>query len=284
METHITIFLSLIIFAVTMGIIGLWKRIPLLLFIGGAVITFWAISTESIIMGSIPITNSTVIQTVVQSNITNYHYIVESGSTNSPTGNYSGAAFARAIHASTSASLLVGDNLQCIEYKLQKVGNPPVSRNLAFGIFTLDKSTVQTFGVLNVTNISTTPAYYPICVPEGQERIIQTADKIGFVWEESGADASNHIRAFIDTSNPFDGTTTRRTAIPFGTAGWVATPADDHSARLYDFEVTYATIQDFDTTVGQDVLPFDQYPKILFGLIGSILMISGALIWKYEEN
>lgn len=29
---------------------------------------------------------------------------------------------------------------------------------------------------------------------------------------------------------------------------------------------------------------FDVYPKIFFGIMGSMFMIAGALVWKFEEN
>lgn len=54
MDIPIEIFLSFIAFSLVTGIIGLWKRTPLMLFIAGAMITFWAIITDNIILGKIP--------------------------------------------------------------------------------------------------------------------------------------------------------------------------------------------------------------------------------------
>lgn len=39
---------------IAMSIIGVWKQIPLMMFIGGALITFLIVITDNIIMGSIP--------------------------------------------------------------------------------------------------------------------------------------------------------------------------------------------------------------------------------------
>jgi hypothetical protein len=55
----IEIFLPLIGLCLAMGTLGIWKKIPLTMLIAGAIISFLAIQTDSIILGKIPITSTT---------------------------------------------------------------------------------------------------------------------------------------------------------------------------------------------------------------------------------
>ncbi|SRR6266508_960799 len=58
MDIPIELFLGFIVLSFGMGVIGLWQKIPLLMLISGAMITFWALETDVVIMGKIPITSS----------------------------------------------------------------------------------------------------------------------------------------------------------------------------------------------------------------------------------
>lgn len=50
----IEVFLPLIALSLSMGVLGMWKKIPFVLLISGAIITFIAIDTTSISLGKIP--------------------------------------------------------------------------------------------------------------------------------------------------------------------------------------------------------------------------------------
>lgn len=52
MEIHIILFLSIIVFCFAMSVIGIWRKIPMMMFIGGALIAFIAVMTDSIDFGS----------------------------------------------------------------------------------------------------------------------------------------------------------------------------------------------------------------------------------------
>jgi len=69
MDIPIEIFLSFMGLSFAMGVIGLWQKIPLVLLIAGAIITFWAITTDNIILGKIPITSTS------SGSITTYAFI-----------------------------------------------------------------------------------------------------------------------------------------------------------------------------------------------------------------
>lgn len=127
MDIPVEIFLSLIAFCFATAVIGIWKRIPFLMLIGGAIIAFSAIITDNITMGEIPLTNSTILQQVLVSNTTNYHYVVETSNTDLPTHNGTGAQWGRSegLKTTGTASILTGDVLQCIDLYLAKVGSPP---------------------------------------------------------------------------------------------------------------------------------------------------------------
>lgn len=52
MATDINIFLPLITFSIMLGVIGIWKHIPFLMFIGGGLITMLAVLPLDLINGS----------------------------------------------------------------------------------------------------------------------------------------------------------------------------------------------------------------------------------------
>jgi len=58
MDIPFEVFVMFVGTAIAMSIIGIWKKTPLLLFIGGSLIAFWVIMTDNIIMGSIPQSSS----------------------------------------------------------------------------------------------------------------------------------------------------------------------------------------------------------------------------------
>lgn len=58
MDIPYEILLGFIFGTMAMSIIGVWKQIPLMMFIGGAIITFLIVITDNIIMGIMPDTSS----------------------------------------------------------------------------------------------------------------------------------------------------------------------------------------------------------------------------------
>lgn len=126
MDTPIEIFLSLIAFTFAMGVIGLWKKIPIMLFIAGAVITFWAIMTDNIIMNdridNIVATPATFNLTSSVNTIPDYSYNVISSSISVPLDGGGTNPRLRVEYASTSSSALVGEVIECINIALQDTG------------------------------------------------------------------------------------------------------------------------------------------------------------------
>ena len=69
MDIPIELFLGFIGLSFGVGIIGLWQKIPLALLLSGAMLMFWAVITDIIIMGKIPITST------VSGSVTTYAFI-----------------------------------------------------------------------------------------------------------------------------------------------------------------------------------------------------------------
>lgn len=277
MDTPVEIFLSLIAFTFAMGVIGLWKKIPIMLFIAGAVITFWAIMTDNIVIDN-EISEITSTQEI-NTNTTVLNYNVMSGVTNFTLRFDSVASFAFTEYASNASSALVGDVIQCISYELIRVGNSIPNSNVQFGVFSGTENFVQFYGNISASSISTTSfQYYTVCVEEGLEQTVDAGERIGIKYKYGNS--TNFLRAREDSANPFDGTISSRSSMV--TTTWAQSSTRDVNARFWDYEITFNDI--ILQTSSPITYQFTEYPKILFGIIGAIIMLAGAMIWKYEES
>lgn len=286
MDIPIELFLGFIGTSIALAIFGFVRnpQIPATLVFGGLFILTIAISTDNVILGFSQVTNSTVISEVPISNTTVYHYTVETSNTNLPTYNNTGGMKARAEALSSGGgSILVGDTIQCIDLYLANVGtlasNPTA---ITVGVYssTNSLSPIQLYGVKDPSTLTPTLTFYSFCVPEGSERILQSGDRIGFNY--NAGNSTNYVLTRsndVSGGGTFDGTNTLRVSSAFGSSVWGSASNDgDMTMRMYDYEIDYAVIEEFENISTQNDFEFTELPKTLFALIGTIFMLAGALM------
>jgi len=283
MDLPIEIFLSFIAFSVVMGIVGLWRKVPFLMFIAGGVIVFWAITTDNIITDTIPLVSTTEGEQIL-ANATQYHYVVDTDDAAILNMyNAAGGQIARVEYISNASSTLVGKKLQCIELYLNKFGSP--TGTIFVGIYTNSSgiNLAQQYGTMTASSLTTTLTYYRFCVLDGNERVLQSGDRIGLSLVGGTSSAVNYIATRGDPTNPFDSTITYRQSFNFGASSWTNITGSDVRMRMFDTIVQNVAFPNTQSTAEQISYPFTEYPKILFAIIASIFMLSGALIWKMDD-
>lgn len=286
MDLPIEIFLSFIGFSMVMGIVGLWKKVPFLMFIAGGLITFWAITTDNIIMNdridNIVATESTFNITGSITEIPDYSYNVITGTQALVLRSDGSNVHGRGEHV-TATSVLIGQEIECINLPMLKTGSPIGTAEI--GIMDSNNAIIKLFGTKNVSSLTTTFTYYEFCLPDGESYEIQANTYIELRWVNGTiSDGLNNISVLRDNSNVFDGTNTVSSAY---TTSWTDTTTADNTFQLYTIEEVPNNIQV--SGIGgiysyeNNEVPFTEYPKILFGIMASIFMIAGALIWKLDE-
>ena len=106
-------------------------------------------------------------------------------------------------------SQLVGDKIDSITLRLQRVGSPTGTAEI--GVFNEDTSVRKLFSTLNATSLSTTYQDYEFKLGASDLYMIQSGDKIGIKF--SGGNSDNGINLMIDritTDDLFDGTNSQR--------------------------------------------------------------------------
>lgn len=106
-------------------------------------------------------------------------------------------------------SQLVGDKIDSITLRLQRVGSPTGMAEI--GVFNEDTSVRKLFSTLNVTSLSTTYQDYEFKLGASDLYTIQSGDRIGIKF--SGSSSDNGINVMIDritTDDLFDGTNSQR--------------------------------------------------------------------------
>lgn len=263
MEIPIELFILGIIVPIALALFGFLRnpQIPAMLFFAGMFILFISVSTDSIIMTYLHNGTGDIVSYEVNSLFSGSR--VSNGG--SPQPQIKGEWLA------SSASQLTGDTINCMLFNVQKIGSPPVSVILTAGIF--DGTTGadrKIFGNMNVTLIPPT-AISPIefCLPNGDTYIFQSNDIAGLRY--LGGDVSNHIAQYRDTTNPFDGNNSllRQCDIDLGSCVNTYTNSDV-SGIFYLSGIANGVIS--------PTFEFTETPKMIFALLGSIFMLSGALM------
>lgn len=251
-----------------MGVIGLWKKIPIMLFIAGAVITFWAIMTDNIQIGfSEPEFTQTSIYSV------SHPMNVIIGTSNVP---FSSTVFGIAETVASTNSILINEKISCIRMDLSKTLSP--TGDLTIGVFDRSNRVVKQFGIIPMSEITTIQRSYTVCLPDHDYYVLGLNDFIGA--KHTTSDATNFVKVHVDTTDSFDGSNSVKSQ--FGTA-WVDTTSQDLRMRLSSENLNIENTP-IENTAQPITFEFTEYPKILFGIIGAIIMLAGAMIWKYEEN
>ncbi|HSB57577.1 MAG TPA: hypothetical protein VLD38_07205, partial [Nitrosopumilaceae archaeon] len=122
----------------------------------------------------------------------------------------------------TTTSQLVGDNIDSITLRLQKVGAP--IGNAQIGVFNPDGSVKQLFGTQDVATLPGAYQDFEFKLSNFSFYTIQSGDRIGIQY--TGGSSTAGVNVMTDTKNadPFDGNRSYRTQ--FGPA-WVDSVRED---------------------------------------------------------
>jgi hypothetical protein len=251
-----------------MGMLGVWKKIPLLMFIGGAIMTFYAV----VVVDSI-----TYASFLGGDNLDTVHYEVTT--TTGLVDICGGATCAdiRGEHVATVDSVLIGDTIDCIDVTMRK-SNAPTGTAI-IGVFDHAQADsdplIKQFGLQDVSVVSGTNSQtFTYCLPDGELYTLQFDDVVGVKF--TGGLAGTALRNQQSSTNAFDTTNSITVTQDATTFAWSTVANSDFVAKMY--------LRGSDSEIVRDTLPFTEYPKILFGLIGSLIMIGGALIWKASDE
>ena len=123
----------------------------------------------------------------------------------------------------TPTSQLVGDKIDSITLRLQKVGSPTGTAQV--GIFNTDLSVKKLFATINVATISTTATEYEFKLPAADPLYtIASGDRIGIKYTGGSAAAGINVTPDRDPANPFDGANSYRARYE---AGWINSTGED---------------------------------------------------------
>lgn len=256
MEIPIELFLGGIGVSIALGLFGFLRQpqIPAMLVFGGMFILIFAVATTGIIINSFGGSNE----------IRLYDVLANTANVNVETNNE-----IRAIYPSSSSSQLIGYTFDCIEIPLAKAGVLTGGTFVNVGVFGASGNTIKLFGdPLDVDNITTGFFFYEFCLPEGETYTIGSLavgiERIGVQYDQG--DATNRVLARVDGNNPFDSTNTFLQT--WNGASWASSTGLDLSASLVLSSEPFTN----------NVYEFTELPKTLFGLIGAIFMLCGALM------
>ena len=123
----------------------------------------------------------------------------------------------------TATSQLVGDKLDGITLRLQKVGAPTGTAQV--GIFNTDLSVKKLFATIDVATISTTPTEYEFKLPAADPlHTIASGDRIGIKYVGGSTSAGINVTPDRDAADPFDGTNSYRARYE---TGWINSTSED---------------------------------------------------------
>jgi hypothetical protein len=123
----------------------------------------------------------------------------------------------------TPTSQLVGDKIDSITLRLQKVGAPTGTAQV--GIFNTDLSVKKLFATINVATISTIPTVYEFKLPAADPLYtIAAGDRIGIKYTGGSAVAGINVTPDRDPANPFDGANSYRARYE---VGWINSTGED---------------------------------------------------------
>jgi hypothetical protein len=122
----------------------------------------------------------------------------------------------------TPSSQLVGDGIDSITVRLQRIGTPPGTFQV--GVFNSDLTPKRSFAVASTSTLSTSFQDYEFKLPAGQLYTIAAGDRIGVRY--NGGNTANAISVMIDRNfaDPFDGTNSYRTRYE---SSWLVDSGED---------------------------------------------------------
>lgn len=121
-----------------------------------------------------------------------------------------------------STSQLIGDKIDSITLRLQKIGAPPGTFQV--GIFNADLTPKKSFEIRSTSTLSTAFQDYEFKLPNNELYTIQNGDRIGIKY--NGGDASNAISVMTDrdAADPFDGNKSYRARYE---TSWIVSYGED---------------------------------------------------------
>jgi hypothetical protein len=122
----------------------------------------------------------------------------------------------------TPSSQLVGDRIDSITVRLQRIGAPPGTFQV--GVFNADLTPKRSFAIASTSTLSTSFQDYEFKLPSGELYTIAAGDRIGVKY--NGGSTANAISVMIDRNfaDPFDGTNSYRTRYE---SGWLVDSGED---------------------------------------------------------
>ena len=151
-------------------------------------------------------------------------------------------------------SQLVGDKIDSITLRLQRIGSPPGTFQV--GVFNADLTPKKSFEVRSTSTISTSYQDYEFHLPNNELYTIQAGDRIGIKY--NGGDASNAIGVMTDRdfANPFDGSSSYRARYE---SSWIVSTGEDMYMILkqtHDRSSPYPIVHMSDTTTSSGSLVY----------------------------
>lgn len=255
-DIPIELFLGFGFMAGAFAVTGIAKKIPVLIFTGAI-----------FMLTMFTITDNVIIESFIDASADNvYHYLVESR-TGTNSMNF-GGTIAIAEFVSASNSQLVGDEIDCIDIQLSKLGSPTGTATV--GTFSsLAVPTISTtFGTIDVSILTTASQWYSFCM--AGTYVIQNQDRLGIMYSSIGSNATSNIVVPADANNPFDGTVTFRQTNTG--SSWVSATGTDETFRFY--------LTGSPPTIIEDDYAFTEMVKVLYALFSALLILIGFLIYR----
>lgn len=267
MDIPVSIFAIFLGMALTFLVVGLSKRIGVAILMSGMFILTIAVATDNI-----------TIDTFLDGgtdDIIHYNMMASTGVVNICGNGGVGCNDITGEYVSSTSSMLYGDTIDCIDTTLRKTGAPT-----GFGFVGVwDSSQAvndpikQQFGTFDASTLpSGFSEWFTFCLPEGQTYTIGNQDVIGIRYD--GGTATDAVRVLITTTDNFDGTTTFQRTKVDATNVWGSSTANDFTALFYLRGETSVTVP--------NNFEFTELIKVLFSLIGIMLMLIGVLYYRNE--
>lgn len=120
-------------------------------------------------------------------------------------------------------SQLVGDKIDSITLRLQRVGTPTGTAQI--GIFNADLAVKKLLGTRDVTTLGTTATDYEFKLPAADPLYaIASGDRIGIKYAGVSSSVGINVTPDRDSADPFDGTNSYRARYE---ASWINSTAED---------------------------------------------------------
>jgi len=259
MEIPILLFLGFIGMSFIFVVIGLVKKVPAGVVIGGMFILSIAIMTDKIVLGqTIEETDNTITSI-------NRQLLVNQDFSNTNGALQSGSNIRIAEYVNGGISPLSGLDVNTISIQLSKTGSPNSLGTVGIQN-TVAGTYVKVFGLFNTTMLTTTPTWFNFSLPDGEVLILNSTHRI--TVDYSGG-ASVNVR--ISTLNVYPQSICQAST---GTV-WANCASLDLAFRLYGGAmINENTIN----TLVDNTFEFTAFIKMIFGLFSAILMLFGGLM------